>query len=64
MVEKLNKIIGTNIEPVHGPEKLGDVKHSLADITKAKKLLGYKPKIDFEEGLANTVDWFASSHES
>lgn len=42
----------------HGPERGGDIKHSLADISKAKAGLGYKPKVDFEEGLRRTVEWY------
>jgi len=42
----------------HGPERAGDIKHSLADITLAEKHLGYKPEIDFEEGLKRTVAWY------
>jgi nucleoside-diphosphate-sugar epimerase len=61
LADKLNKILGTNLEPIHGPEKLGDVKHSLADITKAKEILGYKPEIDFDAGLKKTVEWFAGN---
>lgn len=51
--------MGINIPPSYGPEKLGDIKHSLADISKAKNIFGYKPQIDFEEGLKRTVDWFS-----
>ena len=58
MVEKLNKIIGTNLEPLHGPDKKGDVKHSLADITKAREILKYEVQVDFDEGLKKTVEWF------
>jgi len=42
----------------YGPERGGDIKHSLADISKAEAGLGYKPKVDFEEGLRRTVDWY------
>jgi UDP-glucose 4-epimerase len=42
----------------YGPERSGDIKHSLADITLAEKYLGYKPAIDFEEGLKRTVAWY------
>jgi nucleoside-diphosphate-sugar epimerase len=42
----------------HGPERGGDIKHSLADISKAEAGLGYKPLVDFEEGLRRTVDWY------
>jgi nucleoside-diphosphate-sugar epimerase len=45
-------------KPKHGPERGGDIKHSLADISKAEVGLGYKPKVDFEEGLRRTVDWY------
>jgi UDP-N-acetylglucosamine 4-epimerase len=47
-----------NIEVEYGPERAGDVKHSLANIDKAKKLLGYAPEFDFKKGLAKTVEWF------
>lgn len=59
LVEKLNGIMGTDKKPAHGPEKIGDVKHSLADINKANSILGYTPKIDFGEGLKKTVEWFS-----
>jgi len=48
------------IEPVYGPFRQGDVLHSLADITKARKLLGYDPAYHIEEGLKETVAWFLS----
>ena len=54
----LKKITGYTGEVQHGPERSGDVKHSLADLTRSEKHLGYKPKVDFEEGLRRTVDWY------
>jgi UDP-glucose 4-epimerase len=45
-------------KPNYGPERGGDIKHSLADISKAEAGLGYKPKVDFEEGLRRTVGWY------
>jgi nucleoside-diphosphate-sugar epimerase len=45
-------------QPNYGPERGGDIKHSLADISKAEANLGYKPKVDFEEGLWRTVEWY------
>ena len=45
-------------QPNYGPERSGDIKHSLADISKAEAGLGYKPKVYFEEGLARTVEWY------
>jgi nucleoside-diphosphate-sugar epimerase len=46
--------------PKYGPERGGDIKHSLADISKAEAALGYKPIVHFEEGLRRTVDWYRS----
>jgi UDP-glucose 4-epimerase len=54
----LQKLTGYSGEPEYGPERGGDIKHSLADISKAQANLGYTPKISFEEGLRRTVDWY------
>ncbi|WP_421809245.1 SDR family oxidoreductase [Flagellimonas sp.] len=48
----------TNVNIVYGPERKGDVPHSLASIEKAKKLLGYDPKFNIESGLKEAVDWY------
>jgi len=48
----------SEIEITHGPERKGDIPHSLASIEKAKKLLGYQPTHHFEEGLVEAVDWY------
>jgi len=56
----LKKLTGYSGEVKYGPEREGDVKHSLADISLAEKHLGYKPKVDFEEGLTRTVAWYRS----
>ncbi len=58
LLRKLNRIIGTDIDPEYAPPKKGDVKRSLADISLAKELLGYKVKTNFDEGLRKTVDYF------
>ncbi|WP_094226525.1 SDR family oxidoreductase [Methanolobus psychrotolerans] len=58
LVMALNDIIGTDIEPAYAAERPGDVKHSLADITRARDILGYKPTYVLAEGLARTVEWF------
>jgi nucleoside-diphosphate-sugar epimerase len=55
LVDLLNKILAKNIKPQISNERAGDVKHSLADITKAEKSFGYLPKITFEEGLKLTA---------
>ncbi|HLB89344.1 MAG TPA: GDP-mannose 4,6-dehydratase, partial [Terriglobales bacterium] len=56
----LKKLIGYKGEVKYGPERAGDVKHSLADMSRAEKHLGYKPKVDFEEGLRRTIEWYRS----
>lgn len=47
-----------NVEVHHGPNRLGDIPHSLACIDKAKKLLGYNPKFNMREGLKEAVQWY------
>jgi UDP-glucose 4-epimerase len=54
----LKKLTGYEGDAGYGPERAGDVKHSRADISKAEKHLGYKPRVNFEQGLKNTVDWY------
>ncbi len=56
MAEGLGK---PHLTPKHGPERAGDVKHSLADLTRAKEIIGYEPVVDFATGLRKTVDWYA-----
>jgi nucleoside-diphosphate-sugar epimerase len=58
MFSALQKLTGYSGTPEYGPERGGDIKHSLADISKAEKQLGYKPKVNFEQGLRLTVDWY------
>jgi UDP-N-acetylglucosamine 4-epimerase len=58
LFEGLKKEAGSSLLPVYGPERKGDVKHSLADISKARLLLGYKPVISVEEGLRVTFQWY------
>ena len=57
----LTKALNKNIEPVFGPERPGDIKHSNADISKAKKELGYNPEYDFEKGLNEAINWYKSN---
>lgn len=56
LVEKIGDMLGTKIYPEYVSPRQGDVKDSFADIEKAEKILGYKPKISFDEGLRLTVD--------
>src|SRR5947209_6499096 len=60
-VALLRKITGYSGEVAHGPEREGDIKHSLVDISLAKKHLKYSPSVGFEEGLKRTVAWYQST---
>ena len=57
----LTKALGKDIEPRFGPDRKGDIKHSNADISKARKLLGYDPQYDFERGLNEAIEWYLSN---
>lgn len=58
LIELINSITGTNINLIHQEPKKGDIKHSLADISKAKRLLGYNPLVDFEKGIKRTISFY------
>lgn len=48
----------------YGPERAGDIRHSFATIDKAKRLLGYRGEISFEEGLKRSIDWYRANLSS
>ena len=50
--------LGKHIEPVFGPDRAGDIKHSNADISKAKEMLGYNPDWSFERGIEAAIEWY------
>ncbi|MBR4221804.1 MAG: SDR family oxidoreductase [Victivallales bacterium] len=54
----LTKALGVSLEPIFGPDRKGDIKHSNADISKAKRLLGYAPDYDFARGLNEAIQWY------
>jgi UDP-glucose 4-epimerase len=58
MIAALNDILSTHIEPVYAEPRVGDVRHSLADISAAEEVLGYRVLVDFYEGLRRTVAWY------
>jgi len=58
LVTALNEIMGLHIKPVYTEAQKGDVKHSLADVTKARELLNYQVKVNFFAGLKKTVEWY------
>ena len=47
-----------NVDAVHGPNRVGDIPHSLANVDKARRLLGYAPKYSMKEGLKEAVKWY------
>jgi len=58
----IRQLVDANVNPMYSAPRPGDVKDSQADISKARRLLGYEPSISFEEGLARTVAWYRDSH--
>jgi nucleoside-diphosphate-sugar epimerase len=58
IIDTINKLLAKDVKPAYAPSRPGDVKHSLADISLARKLLGYKPVILFKEGLQKAIDWY------
>jgi UDP-glucose 4-epimerase len=61
LLSELGRITGRPAKAEFRPPREGDVRHSLADITLARRLLGYKPSVSFEDGLRRTVEWYRSS---
>jgi UDP-N-acetylglucosamine/UDP-N-acetylgalactosamine 4-epimerase len=60
--ESIKEVAGSDLAPLYGPERKGDVKHSLADISKAKDLLGYQPGTSVREGLKTAFEWYREQH--
>lgn len=61
LAENLKKILGKNIENVHGPERAGDIRKSYADVTGLRKILNLETGVQFYEGLERTVEWFLNN---
>ena len=62
VLKLLEKITGRKIKAKYDPPRTGDIKDSQADISRARDLLGYRPIVDFEQGLKLTWDWYASTY--
>ncbi|MCF7871723.1 SDR family oxidoreductase [Candidatus Woesearchaeota archaeon] len=60
LVDHIKKILSKTVETTYVDERVGDIKHSLADISKAKMLIGYSPKYSFSKGLEKTVNYYVS----
>lgn len=61
LAEVVRKAIGSEQRPKYEPMRAGDVMHSLADISRAKALIGYTPRVSFEEGMRRTIAWYKAS---
>lgn len=59
----LCKALGKDIKPIFGPERKGDIKHSNADISKAKEMLGYEPEWSFELGIEAAIEWYKEIYD-
>jgi len=60
----VRQLVGGSVQPVYAAPRAGDVKDSQADISKARHILGYQPRVSFEDGLAKTVAWYRASQMS
>jgi nucleoside-diphosphate-sugar epimerase len=58
IIGQINQLLGKNVQPKYVPERAGDVKHSLADISLARQIIGFEPVINFADGLTKAIDWY------
>ena len=64
LFKTIREVVGARLEPIYADPRPGDVRDSQADISKARRILGYEPSVSFEEGLARTVAWHRTSQVS
>ncbi|HEX7378607.1 MAG TPA: SDR family oxidoreductase [Pirellulales bacterium] len=60
LLSQLGTLLGTTIEPDHQPPRAGDIRESLADISQARRLLGYEPQVTFEDGLVRSIEYYVA----
>ena len=60
IIEQINLLLGKNVQPRYEPPSPGDVKHSLADISRARELIGFQPTVMFQEGLRRAIEYYRS----
>jgi len=58
VVNTIKELLGKAIRPTYAPPRPGDIKHSLADVSLAKKVIGYEPTVSFDEGIRRAIDWY------
>ena len=61
IIARINELLGKAVEPVYTDPRPGDVRHSLADVTAAREVIGYQPRIMFDEGLKLAIDWYVEN---
>jgi len=64
LLDVLQQLAGTRLEPTWAAARAGDVRHSLADVSKATNVFGYRPRVGFAEGIRRTFDWYRSQIKS
>jgi nucleoside-diphosphate-sugar epimerase len=60
LFDTMRLLVGADVKPVYQPARAGDVRDSQADITKARELLGFEPRVGLEDGLRQTIEWYRS----
>ena len=60
LLASINQVLGTQIEAKFAEARVGDVRESLADISAAREILGFEPRVDFEEGLRRSIEYYRS----
>ena len=64
LLQALSRLVGRRARAKRAKPRAGDIRHSLADISLARRLLGYRPIVDFRTGLERTVEWYRSQSRS
>ena len=62
LLAELCRTAGRSVEPLYAPARKGDVRHSLADVARAKSVIGFCPEVGFAEGIRRTYDWYRSQY--
>lgn len=61
VVHTIRELLGKDIQPEYLPPRKGDIKHSLADVSRAKELIGYEPLVTFDDGVRRAIDWYVEN---
>jgi len=61
IIRRINEVLGKNVQPTYAPPRAGDVRNSLADVRRAREVIGYEPKVTFDEGLRRSIQWYVEN---